>query len=355
MLILNEVKIKYDYLDQLLEEKLNDIRFGNDVNIVIDLKEIFRKFFRPNIMIDNLIGRDIIEEITSDIINVIGHYRNYLYKKGKYSTFYFLYSKSECEIMKTKHADYKKDYYSKYFHGENELDQHKASILKKVVEALDKIINHIPNASFINTSEFDEYVVASFLIGKTKPNEINLILSNDELMAQLISKNTFMLNIKGINTKILDESNSISVIIDKPTKVTNKLLPLLLSISGADRYNLENIERIGLIKGVNMIDKLLTSGKLLDTEYLDFPISQDTLSEKDRVEKVLKDNYDKITKNYNIIKSSDVLYSNVASLTVLFNKPKVMHTFSYYKDLNAKIFSTYPLNLDMMLKGETLK
>ena len=355
MLVLNEVKIKYEYLDQWLDEKLIDIRFGNDVNIIVDLKEIFRKFFRPNIMTDGFQGRDVIEEVTSDIINVIGHYRNYLYKKGKYSTFYFLYSKSECDIMKTKHPGYKKNYYQKYFQGEDELEKQKAIVIRKAAEALDKIINHIPNANFVDTSAFDEYTVANFLINKTKSNEINLILSNDELMAQLISKNTFMLNIKGLTTKLLDESNAVSVIAEKPTKLSSKVLPLLLSIAGADRYNLENIEGVRLIKGLNIIESLVKSGKLLDTEYLEFPIQIHMLTEKDRSERIIKENYEKIQKNYNIIKNSDVLYTNTANLTVMFNKPKVVHTHNYYKELNSKIFSNHPLNLEMLLKGETLK
>jgi hypothetical protein len=355
MLILNEVKIKYDYLDTLLEDKLMDIRFGNNVNIAVDLKEVFRKFFRPNISLESLKNRDNIEELASDIINIVGHYRNYLYKKGKYATFYFLYSKSECEIMKQKHSNYKREYYNKYFVGTNDLEIQKANITKKVVDALEKIMDHIPNTNFIDTSMFDEYTVASFLINKTKSNEINVILSNDELMAQLISKNTFMLNIKGITTKLLDEDNSISVITGKDTKVSNKLLPLLLSISGAERYNLENIDRIGLLKALSMIEKLIISGKIMDTEYVNFPLVKDSFSEKDKTEKLLKDNFEKVEKNYTMIKNSDILYTNTANLTVLFNKPKTMHTFNYYRDLNAKIFSSHPLNLDMLLKGETLK
>jgi hypothetical protein len=353
MIILNEVKIKYDHLDKLLEEKLIDIRFGKDVNVIVDLKEIFRKFFRPNISVESdLRGRNVVEELTSDVINIIGHYRNYFYKKGKYTTFYFLYSKSECKIMKSKYPDYRKEYYKKYFVGNDEAEIQKVLITKKVVEVLERIIEHIPNSSFINTSEFDEYTVANFLVGQTKNSEMNIVLSNDEMMAQLINKNTYMIDIKGIKSNLLDEKNAVSFLSEKESNISTKLLSLLLSISGVDKYNIEHVERIGLIKALKVVSKLVESGKIIDSEYVDFPLTKESLSEKDRSENLIFKNFDRIKENYYIIKNSEVLHSNKTNLTILFNKPKKVHTLSYYLDLNSKIFNTYPLNLDMLLKGE---
>ena len=97
MVILNEAKPKHEHLDEILEDQLQDIRFSNQVNIIVDLKEILRKFFRPDIDAEIIPRRQLLEEISADIINTIGHYRNYFYKKGKYTTFYILYSKEKCE------------------------------------------------------------------------------------------------------------------------------------------------------------------------------------------------------------------------------------------------------------------
>ena len=105
MVIFNEAKPKYTKLDELLEMYLNDIRFSNQVNIIVDVKELIRKFFRPDIIIDNRNRRSLIEEISSDIINTLGHYRNYFYKKGKYTTFYFLYSFDKCQTLLSENSD----------------------------------------------------------------------------------------------------------------------------------------------------------------------------------------------------------------------------------------------------------
>ena len=111
MVIFNEAKPKYEKLDELLEEYIQDIRLSNQVNIIIDLKEILKKFFRPDVTSDNFSHRALIEEISSDIINTVGHYRNYFYKKGKYTNFYFLYSYEKCEKLIAENPNYKKDYY----------------------------------------------------------------------------------------------------------------------------------------------------------------------------------------------------------------------------------------------------
>ena len=50
MIILNESKIKYEKLDELLQDQLHDLRFSSNVNILVDLKEIYKKFFRPDIL-----------------------------------------------------------------------------------------------------------------------------------------------------------------------------------------------------------------------------------------------------------------------------------------------------------------
>ncbi len=353
MIILNETKVKYEHLSTLLEDKLIDIRFGNDVNVIVDLKEVIRKFFRPNVLPEGSKGRNVIEEIASDIINIVGHYRNFLYKRGKYSSFFFLYSKSECDLLKAKHLDYKKEYYAKYFHSVE--DAEKVEVTRKSVEIVERVVNRIPNCRFIDTAKFDEFTVAKFLIQQSKPSEVNLILSNDEMMAQLVGKNTFMLNMKGIKTRLLDTANAVSVLTDRETKLSVNMLPLLLSIAGAEKYSLDNVNTYGLIKAVKLVESLVAGGKLIDMEHVDFPVKPELLSAAVHNDKVVIDNVDKLRRNYGIITNSDVLYSNNAELTIMFNKPRTVHSWDYFLELNAKVFTTYSLNIDMLMRGEQAK
>jgi len=345
MIILNEIKIKYDHLDTLLEEKLQDIRFSNNVNVIIDLKEIYRKFFRPNMLTVEGSKKLIIEEISSDVINIISHYRNYFYKKGKYSSFYFLYSKEECEIFKKIYPEYKKSHYEKHFDSIEDAD--KIAILKKVTEVLEKIIPNIPNTIFINTSKYDEFVVAKFIVAKSNSNEINIVLSNDEVFTQLVDGHTFLLNIKGINTDLVDSSNAVANITKSKSKLSSNMIPFILAFGGTKHYSLNNFPGIALIKAVNIIEQLLKENSLSDNSFVEFP-------EFDKTQNTfILENYNELKLNYEIITGNKVLFSNTTDISTLFNKPKAPHSWNYFLELNSKIFTNFPLMLDMMLKGET--
>jgi len=353
MIIFKEVKIRYDYLDTILKEKVQDIRFGNTVNIIVDLKEVFRKLFRPNVLEDSEVTPARVEELSSDVINIVSHYRNYFYKAGKYTSFYFLYSKSECNLMKIKYSDYKKEYYNEILKSSDE--PKKANLVKKAVEISSKILNNVPNCTFIDTSEFDELVVSKFLISKTNPNEINIILSNDEVMCQLLDNHTFMIDIKSNSSKLITTKNAITVFTKVKTDISSNLIPLFAALTGTRRYSLFSIPRFAEKKAINVIEKLYKKDLLIDKSYVEFPIEYGHLSTSDNTEKLLAENLENIKKNYEIVTGNSLLYSKMSDLTVLLNRAETVYTWNYFLDLNAKVFTRYPLSLDMLLKGETIR
>ena len=282
MVIMNEVKIKYSHLDSLLDEKLQDIRFTNSVNVIVDLKEIFRKLFRPEIMQENRSKKNSIEEVSSDILNIISHYRNYFFKHGKYSSFYFLYSKSEADLILKDHPSIK-EFYEKYFHSVEDKD--KIDIIKKVVQVLEKVIPNIPNCSFLDTSKYDDIVFAKFIKDQTQTNQLNVILSNDEVYLQLLNSHTFMIDIKGINSKLLEEKNGLALFSKCRTELSTNLTPLVLSLGGSKHYGLEKIPGIATIKAIRIVEDLIKNKKIIDTPYIDFPLEVINLSDKNRNEK----------------------------------------------------------------------
>jgi hypothetical protein len=350
MIVFKEIKIKYEYLDNILEEKLNNIKFSNNVNIIVDLKEIIRKVYRPDILDEENISRDNIEDLASDIIGIAAHYRNYFYKKGKYTSLYFMYSETECTLMKEKFPEYKKEHYEKYFYDPKRINRH--AMVKKAINIAKKVLNRVPNCQFIDTNEFDEFVSIKFLVQKVPSNEIAIILSNDEIMAQLINNHTFMLNIKSINSDLLDEKNAVSKLFKRSTILSSKLISLISAILGTQRYSLNTIDNVGPYRAIKAVEHLVESGKILDTEYVNFPIKKENLNKKNTYEKLILEHYDAIKENFELIRADDVLYSNQTNIMVKFNKPKQTYSVNHFLELNAKIFTVYPISIDMLLKGE---
>jgi hypothetical protein len=352
MVVMNEVKIKYEYLDKLLSEKIIDIRFSNTVHIIVDVKEIFRKYFRHEIDPIKVSERITVEEISSDIIGIISHYRNYFYKKGKYSSFYLLYSESESRTLLNEFPNYKQHYYDKYFN--NPEYEQKISVTKKVVKILDKVVNHVPNCLYVNTSQLDELVASKFLINRINKNEMVFVLSNDEMMFQLVDKNVFLINIKGIKSELVTIENAVAIACEKETKLSAKLLPLVISLSGLERYGLFHIDKVGFAKALNIVEKLVQRNKIIDTDYFNFPISESELSDKDRAEDLILKNHKEFVENYKIVKMDHVLHSHEIDLNMMFNRPAQMYKMDYFLELNSKVFTNYPLSLDMLVRGEKI-
>jgi len=355
MIILNESKIKYEKLDELLSSQLESILFSQQVNIIVDLKEVIKKFFRPGMLQENKTRALTVEEISSDIINIVAHYRNYFFKKGKYTNFYFLYSFNECEAIKKIFHDYKKDYYSRYFNDKSE--EYKIKLIKSVMSVAQKFLIHVPNCKFIDTSNFDELIYAKYIISEqTKSNELNIILSNDPIMYQLLDKHTFMLNLKGIKSELLTMDNCVGIYVKEPSvKMSSAMFPLIISLSGNKKYTFPNtLPNVAEKKSVKIIQSLIEREIIKDTDNMLVPIDYTKLNPTKKSDMQLIEKKDAIEANYKLIRNDELLYSNKALIFAEFSKSYPVGNKNYFLDANAKIFTMYPLQLDMLLKGEKI-
>lgn len=351
MVILNESKIKYEKLDELLEKQLLDIRFSQQVNIIVDVKEIIKKFFRPDILPDSGNQARLVEEISSDMINIIGHYRNYFYKKQKYTNFIFLYSYSECEEIKKILPEYKQEYYQKYFYSKE--NERKINITSRAIKVLEKVVNTIPNSVFIETSDVDELLYARYIIESSQSNIMNIILSNDEVFYQLLNQHTFILNLKGIKSNLLISETVVNTMTKKTDcTLTANSIPLIIALSGNKKYSIQGINSIATIKAVNTIEKLIEEEKAKDLPSIEVPIEFSKLDVTNKLEKAIADKKDLIIKNYQLVRNDELYYSKKLQIENTLSRTHAKGNIRYFSELNAKTFTTSPLQLDMILRGE---
>ena len=347
-----EAKPRYELLDELLEDYLINLKFTNIVNVIIDLKQVYRKIFRSSYSLEtseNSVLAVEAQRISSDILNIIAHYRNYFYKKGKYTNFYFVYSTKECEILKQLNPNYKKDFYSKYLHSEK--DANKITMLKKVNHGLSVLLKEFPNCLFIESSKFDELLYMKYLTNTKPKNELNVILTNDENIYQLVSPNTVCLNISGIDTKLVD-SKSLYKILDIDTKISYRLYNLVLSISGNKKYSIGGIKGYSFKKASQLVSKLVEEKKIQNTLYNTFPIILETLNPNDKQENELIKNYELIESNFNIFTLNNLYNENLITLQSECLIPKKIYCKSVFEKINDKVFTNYPLDLPKILRGE---
>lgn len=310
-----------------------------------------RKLFRPNINIDYSDFALRAEELASEIISIVAHYRNYFFKRGKYTTFYFLYSFRHClEIIKD-FPEYKHDYYQKYVVSKEHED--KIKVINKVWKVLEKVFPYIPNAYFNETSDLDELVYTKYILENKPASDLAYILTNDQIIFQCADKSTRIITPKGSNSKVLTEATIMSELTERDTdKISSKMIPLVLSMAGYKKYNIPKIQGIAVKKAVDILEALVSSGKIEDKYSVEFPIKFSELSSKNKNEKILLDNSELISKNYAIISAEKYLNSHKLLLSNRFVSVPRESCKAVLLEMDSRLFVNYPINLEMLTKGE---
>lgn len=358
MIIFNEAKPKYEKLDSLLEEKLMDVRLGTQINIIVDLKEIAKKFFRPDVCQDNYEISQLCEEITSDIFSIVGHYRNYFFKKGKYTNFFFLNNIGKHEMPE--YPSYNKEFEFKYVYSDETKDTNpdsfRALVLSKVVRACEKGLPMFPHVYVIKSFPYGDTAYCKSLISNLKTNELNIVITNDSALFPLVSGNTVILTPKGIKSELVTPENVFNILTKKDEDIpfSSAMLPLVLSLSGLKKHSIEGIKGVALGKGLKIVESLITSGKIIDAPSVALPFEFTDLDPALRTEKILIENADIITDNYNLICAEEILSKHKLVIQTAVTPINRMYNINDIKKLNDVVFKNHPLQLDMMLKGEKI-
>ncbi len=343
-----EANIKYETLDRLLKPILTNVKYSDNVNVIIDLKSILRKAYRTDVNSIVSEQRIAVEDMTSCLVNLIGFFRNYLYKSGKYSTFYVVYSTGKCDEMLAADPGYKKHYYDKYFDDKGEYENID-NICRSAVKQFATICKYLPHAIFVDSSKLDEFCYINYIVRKkVNQNDINILMSDDPILFQTLNNRTFALDIKGASTKLIAESNVIEYLTKQAHPFGGNLLGLIIAIAGNELYGIDGIDGYGYKKAAKIISRLVGDGKLVDKTYMIYP--NDAMMASDAV----KANAERVRKNYGLAFPIEQYIRNEVTIAGDLIQHKPIVTKAQFNELNQRMFLMYPLNIGFLLKGEKL-
>lgn len=357
-----EARPNYQALGKILGPKLTDVTFSKNVNLIIDVKQLFRKAFRKGSGYDDIQSINAamaVQSISSEIINVVGHYRNFIFKEyGKYTTAYLLYSTSTCKRILKDVPTYKSEYYTKYIYG-TEADSIRPGIVIRCAAAIKMVCDRVPHCYFIDTSNFDEYAVARYITSKSQPSDLDIILSNDEAMLTMIGPRVCVLSAKGQLSKLSDESSALenflgSDYFGKSIGMSYHMIQTILAIAGDERCSLKPIPGVGLSGASKIVEKLISSESITDADHVDFPIKPEFLRGSSSVENKIISHINDMSKAYEIIGGRHIMLINeepIAELLIGCSK-KAPIDKRLYMDINSKAFPDFPVNFEMLMKGE---
>lgn len=202
-------KLKYKILNNIGIDKINAFH--------INLNTILTFAFKHYHDLSN--EKDYLYTITSQIINLVAHYRHYFIKRGMDPDIY-IYS-SDCN-----------------------------GSFKDTLKLLKVIIQYIPRVYFIKTNKIP---VSSAIIYISKKYDSNLILTKSKMDVLLVNDNISVLK-SNKDKSILYNSNNVYSKFTKKDNSGNiswKLLPIFYSLSGLSGDQIKNYGPAKVLKILN--------------------------------------------------------------------------------------------------------
>lgn len=352
--ILNSKKIKYSILKDIIQPKLIGVM---EINIFISLNSILKTFYslKPDEVAESLqITKP--NSLSSEIINIIAHYRHFFWSRfGIPSNYYIYYSDEMCNYCCSINKNYKSDYYDKR-KGLSDIKEFITinEVINRNLSLIEILTEYLPNVYFINTKTFEPSALPQLLIDKNKQKEYihNFILTNDSMDYQLCNNPyTSIISLNADRSRIIDQNNLMQVIMKKTksenrnliTNVSSFFYVPVYSIAGFKKYNITGIKGHGPLRSLKKINKLIEDDLLSNICYNNMNEISDLLN----LDKKLLNNNFKILSLKNIsINISNKEFINIKKQ--LNNKSDNMSLL----EINNKYYKSNPLMLIELMEGE---
>ena len=355
--LINHKKIKYSILKELIAEYMVGVK---EVNCFLSLDMILKTFYsiKPDEVSESLASANP-NALSSEIINVVAHYRHYFWSRYHVPSNYFIYYSFDMADYCCEHClTYKESYYNKRM-GNTEIQEYK--IINENIEfnlnLIKLITEYLPNIYFINTGSLEPAVLPQLLISKNKPKETihNFVFTTNKNEYQMVNNPyTTVISVNGDDSKVYTSHNLMYSLV-KGTKdadarkeiirkVSSKFYIPTLAISGYKSYDIKGCKGYGTVKVLKLISKLLKENKISDIDYT-------TLD--DILQYFPNSDIQLINNNYYVLNLKN-LVQNISNKEYINIKKQINNKSDNMSlmEINSKYYESNPLMLIELMEGE---
>lgn len=273
--IIHSKKLNYKQLKQETDKFINNVQSEN-INIYIDVYDLFKKFYSPNLFDEfKIIDNKTKLMIVAEIVNIVGHYRHFFLKfYNKYTTFIFYYSDCKDKYLTSVYQSFRSDFYDKrlIFDKQSENYSIVSNVLQECFKIIKEILFSIPHAYLINSKEVDYHLVPFMFINNFIENEkivnedYSIIFSNEKihlidllyttdavLFRNNTKKDSYFVDYNNIMN---DFQSGYKQIYDFDFLPKDSLM-FAIAISGYKEFSIPTINRIGIKKALKLLAKKL--------------------------------------------------------------------------------------------------
>jgi len=305
---------KYEYLDNVLSATGR-----KRMNLYIDVKgcaqALFQQWAVEYILNASKSSRTVDTSLFAAIIEFVSFHKLYAKKRGIDLNMYFFMEQGSSSYHKDIFKDYKKDRKLGDFFG---LDDATRELFFKILEknyfVSDRVLNRIPNTTFIRLEFLEADFIPWYLMKRVLSKEdvdsaVNIIYSTDKDMLQCIDapnvfqfyrhyKSVEMITQQGIYKRWLKE--------DIQTEDPAEWFSLMLAIIGDSGDGIDGVKGIGAKALMKIFDYIKTiCGGSIDMVYQNIkdkkPIFNKSYDVNNNALKKVIDNEEKIIRNLKLI------------------------------------------------------
>lgn len=263
----NSRKIKFDVLHKLLLTHMRRERVYK-VNVFINLDDIFHKLHNP--ILDrrmSVSNSNTIVQLTSNIINLAAHYREYMMREGWNPKIFLYYTSSTKGPFRN--TIYRESYRNHFIQINSETNQktpHLNMALPGAISLTKSIVQYIEGVYMIDSS-FIEPSVLPMAISNSVFSDYNFIITRDPYDYQYVTQNKWMIvyaDSEEERSTVITPSNIWRFVAEREKMSVSEysldyqasLYPFALSINGDTYRGIPRIRKCGWKSILKIIDEL---------------------------------------------------------------------------------------------------
>ena len=345
-------RLKWDMINQHIHGHSINIQPGDEVNVFINFESILKNLSMrrslPSLV--NFHKQQLVIELESSVLNLLGNYRSYFIKEKCKVKVYLYHTALDDQYphqMSVYNKYYRNFYYNRY--TQNPQFRQMGDVINNIIiPELKLILSYIPNCYFLESKTYDGSIIP--YIVSTFSNSKNVIVTGDVFdTLYLFNPNFATIYIKrkfqDFNVTSDIDSTVQSIVKDEsPFDLTifNSELyyRLLLSIKGSKIRNIRSAKGFGYSKFMRLIKQGIDNGVVLkDFSAIDSIIQLFPTDYRNDIKQAFQ--CTSIETQFDLLSETDI--NEIKSQII----DKI--DIESVEALNNKRFFEFPINLQMLL------
>lgn len=345
----NAYKIKYNRLNAFFKPIVTS-QIVKNITIYVNIDDLFHNLHKP--IVNNVFqvtGANAAIQLTSNVFNVLGHYRNWAIKEGLNPIVVGYYTSTMRSFKNNIHVIN----YRKRFKELNDDASGEYYFINQAIKSsysnMQIISNYIPNVYIIDSKYLEPCIIPRYLSQEVFKSDWNILISRDSYDLQYAYKDKWSLIApKGDNSMFINKKNMWNYLNIKekiykdPVELVYDpdLYILSKSIVGDTYRNIPRLRKIGWKTLFKYLDKMVEENH------------QSKIVSKSALIELLKNksiSNDEINNNiYSIDVDTQVNAMMEIDKTSILSQIKDIPDDEGLKNVNNKYFTDFPLNLQFL-------